>query len=57
MVARHAAGWGVDEGCDEDVAGEGNKVHGGTVEGAVSGGEIGIIRDGSKRCAKHVEGT
>ena len=47
----------VDDGSDEDVAGEGNKVHGGTVEAAVGRGEVGVIRNGCKRGAKHVEGT
>jgi hypothetical protein len=47
----------VDDGSDEDVAGEGNKVHGGTVEAAVGRGEVGVIRNGCKRGAKYVEGT
>ena len=47
----------VDDGSDEDVASEGNKVHGGTVEAAVGRGEVRVIRNGCKRGAKHVEGT
>jgi hypothetical protein len=57
VVAGHAAERRVNDGSDEDVTGEGNKVHGGMVEAAVGRGDVGVIRNGCKRGAKHVKGT
>ena len=42
----------VDDGSDEDVAGEGNKVHGGTVEAAVGRGEVGVIRNAARNMSR-----
>jgi hypothetical protein len=57
VVAGHAAERRVNDVSDEDVSGEGNQVHRGMVEAAVGRGDVGFIRDGRERGAKHVEGT